>query len=512
MLAADNLDKPASDGVRVPQWLGPHDHPWIGATLDALRACEGRPLREWHERAREPLRMPAPAGKRRTLLAVLERMVVPAPPPPGAAAALRERVFALAQQARDAGTFARERVLAEAAATEDVLYLDLPSERPLVLGTLPEVPDLAQATNQALARAILARSAEIRIDVAGGTRAVLRQIALRRLLCVVRPGADGGAVVDVSGPFALFRRTTLYGRALGSLIPVLRGADRFTLVARCMLAGKETPVRLCSGDPIFPPGPAMRRADSRLEERFAADFARLAPDWDLTREPEPVAIDGTWIFPDFGIRHRRDRDRRWLLEVVGFWTPEYLSAKLDRLRRAGRGDLLVCIDADLGCGEAELADLPHVLQFRKRVDVAAVLEIIRRTAPPVQIERVGVRDLFIDFAGRLPATDPIHGRLAALAVGSPVELVASNARIHVVAGGGPVAALSGPACRRWLPRLGAIRSCRVAALVDRSREQSSPEWRSLLQVERWRLPGLEVGVTGGAARPADAVALPDQQG
>jgi len=31
------------------------------------------------------------------------------------------------------------------------------------------------------------------------------------------------------------------------------------------------------------------------------------------------------VFPDFLLRHRRHRDRSWLLEIVGFWTESYLE-------------------------------------------------------------------------------------------------------------------------------------------------------------------------------------------
>ena len=91
-----------------------------------------------------------------------------------------------------------------------------------------------------------------------------------------------------------------------------------------------------------------------LEERFARDFTRAAPEWELLREPEPVPVDGTLIFPDFALIHRGDPDRRWLLEIIGFWTSDYVEQKLGRLCRAGIGNLLLCIDASLNCGESHL--------------------------------------------------------------------------------------------------------------------------------------------------------------
>jgi predicted nuclease of restriction endonuclease-like RecB superfamily len=40
-----------------------------------------------------------------------------------------------------------------------------------------------------------------------------------------------------------------------------------------------------------------------------------------------VPVGDTVIFPDFALHHRRDAGRRWLVEIVGFWTADYLARK-----------------------------------------------------------------------------------------------------------------------------------------------------------------------------------------
>ena len=61
--------------------------------------------------------------------------------------------------------------------------------------------------------------------------------------------------------------------------------------------------------------------DSQIEERFAREFRKLAPDWDVFREPGAGRRGNRLVFPDFALQHRYDASRRWLLEIVGFWTP-----------------------------------------------------------------------------------------------------------------------------------------------------------------------------------------------
>jgi len=132
-----------------------------------------------------------------------------------------------------------------------------------------------------------------------------------------------------------------------------------------------------SGDPLRV-GRELPAYDSQLEQRFARDFLKAAPDWDLVREPRPVESLGSLIFPDFELVHRHDPKRRWLLEIVGFWTPRYLEEKLRKLRAAHLEHVLLCIDQERGCAEAELPDHAQSLRYKRRIDVRAVLAIIRK--------------------------------------------------------------------------------------------------------------------------------------
>jgi predicted nuclease of restriction endonuclease-like RecB superfamily len=74
--------------------------------------------------------------------------------------------------------------------------------------------------------------------------------------------------------------------------------------------------------------------------------------------------------------NRQDPSDRWLIEIMGFWTADYVAKKLRRLRSAGLGRLILCVDATRNCGSDELPHGAHVLKFKKRVDVRDVLNII----------------------------------------------------------------------------------------------------------------------------------------
>ena len=260
---------------------------------------------------------------------------------------------------------------------------------------------LALRANLAIVSSLLRRAAMVRITAFGNTRALIRHARLLGLICNVRNTAQTsrrraakdagqalgmvpasrdaipGATIDVSGPLALFHHTQVYGRALASLVPRVGWCNEFELVAECALGqGKHlSTFVLRSGDPIAR-GDELSRHDSRVEERFARDFRRAARAWDLVREPEPVDAGGALTFPDFELEPRHDPERRWLLEIVGVWTAEYLKEKLARLRSSGLGNLILCIDARRQCHDGELPADARVIRYKSRIDPRAVVAIV----------------------------------------------------------------------------------------------------------------------------------------
>ena len=372
----------------VPHFLGAHDHPWLRSLLEEHERFVGRAQRDLDARLREPLPCESPPEKLKLAIQVLARLrsghrnaeVVP----PRRARAL---VFVEAARALAAPPTILSRVAASLGVTvadlRDSLFADLPGEQ---LVSAPGQPlsaaELALRSNLALVQRLLFHATALRIDVEGNARVLVRHAKWRGLICTVTErSGQGGASLEISGPFALFRNTRLYGHALGELIPLLAWCPRFRLQAECVLDGRGLTLELATGDPIFPAS-APRLYDSRIEERFTREFRRLAPEWDVFREPEPIAADGTPIFPDFALQQRSDPGRRWLLEIVGFWTPDYVARKLALYRKARVSRLILCIDEARNCAEADLPPGALVVRFRRWVDPAAVLGAIRSAGQP----------------------------------------------------------------------------------------------------------------------------------
>jgi hypothetical protein len=385
----------------LPRYLTSTDHAWLRVLVEEFERFDGKRMDDLRERLREPLPCYTPEGKLKLAIHVLERLCGNGRPASAVSPRrARAALFSEAQRALgDGGAWNRALVVSSAASALGIsdealarsLFADLPGERLVDLSSpRPGPSDLALRANLALAQGFLQRSSRISLSVQGNARAVVRQVLLRRLLCTVRPRAEGrGAAIEISGPYSLFKRTVLYGRALGSLVPVLRACDHFRLTADAVLRGREFTVRIQSGDPIFPEAELTRRYDSKLEERFSLEFRKLAPGFDLVREPEPVRAGDHLIFPDFAIFHRRDPTRRVLLEIAGFWTPDYLAKKLERVRAAGVTNLILCIDESLNCADtdAKMQGLHSVIRYKRRIDANAALKTVEEMLGAARSER-----------------------------------------------------------------------------------------------------------------------------
>lgn len=377
MLAEKLLPARIEGGVVVPLFLTEQDHPWLGVLIEEIDRFRGRPRRELRERLRAPLPCVAPFLKARAATAVMVGLWRAAEVAVVAPARARESLFVAAAahpglERADLVAAVARTLTVEVPDLEAALFADLPDERIVQAPeAIPSVADAALRVNQAIARGLLARAMVVTVRAEGAIRPVVRQAQWRGLLCRVRAGTP--PALEISGPFALFRRTLIYGRALGEILPFLARTARFQLEARCCLAGQQGTLTLRSGDPLQPAADP-KAFDSKLEERFARDFKRAAPDWDLLREPEPVPAGDSLIFPDFLLRHRLDPGRHFLLEIVGFWTADYIEDKLDRLRRAAITNLILVIDEERRCADGALPAGARVVWYRRRIEVARVIE------------------------------------------------------------------------------------------------------------------------------------------
>ncbi|MFO7893934.1 MAG: DUF790 family protein [Longimicrobiales bacterium] len=299
----------------------------------------------------------------------------------------------------------------------DALYADRPGRRRLKRAPRWDGARLLRRYNLELARAVLLDAVEMTVTAEGGWGDIFRAVKLGRLMYRVERVGDGDGSrmgggsgppggsdpggppryrVTLTGPAAPFvTRARRYGVRFARVVPALTRAPGWRLDAVIDRDGRRLDYTLEAGGAIRT---RARRAryDSAWERGLAAEFEeKIGAErggWSLTREDTPVPVGDDLFLPDFTVRH--DDGREALVEIVGFWTPEYLTAKLDKVRRAGLDNLVLVVYRGLAAGAAAdarddgalaaddaFADLPGaVLWFARKPRIGAVMEAVERVA------------------------------------------------------------------------------------------------------------------------------------
>ncbi len=293
-----------------------------------------------------------------------------------AAAALRSRDEALAHVASHHGL--------SPTALHTLLFADLEQARTLHWPSPPPSPsDLLLACNRAIAQSLLRTATSATLTLSGHSRTVLRTAWLLGAHFRVLRHDTANATLRWQPPPHDARAS----HRLAHLLPVLPWARHFALRARCRWNTHDGTFVLTSHDALLP-GPEPRAFDSQLEQRFAADLAVQAPEWELLREPVPLQRGEQLAFPDFLLRRRGGGEGHgdaWWIEIAGLRDAGALAGKVELLRREAR--YVLCVPAR--AVPAELCLHARVVAFARRVDVAAVLACVSAASRSPAASRSG---------------------------------------------------------------------------------------------------------------------------
>ena len=334
---------------------------------------------------------------------------------------LRKRVFALGA-AGVPSRGRRETLLRQAAdglaresgklvTAEEVaggLFADLPGNQVLTAFDAPLPVDLIHRYNLAQAQGVFYRAHELTITAHRNEPArykqLFRYMKLFGLMTLIEGDAEHGFTLRVDGPASLFAPSTRYGLAMAKLLPALLHVTKWSLRAglkpRQREAGYETQdaggssrvredaaaeaVEVFALDDkcgLVSHYKAGKEFDSILEEAFAGRWEKMETEWRLEREVDLVPVPGSAIIPDFRVAHPDGRSV--LVEIVGFWRPEYLRKKFALLRKSGRKDLVLAVSERLNLEAAgvELGEWKEeVVWFKGKLDPKAVLERVESVA------------------------------------------------------------------------------------------------------------------------------------
>lgn len=289
----------------------------------------------------------------------------------------------------------REKVLREAAVeynitpgqVEHLLYADRPAAYLLIdAGPAWTPTGLIARYNLELARAALYWADQMQVNIFDNFKDFWKFLKLFKLMFEATV-IDGGYSITLDGPISPFvRATTRYGRQMAAFLPALllcKGWRMWSSV-RPPYFGKQLTYYLDHTTALVSHFKSSGEFDSRLEADFAKEFHEKFGEerdkWLLTREDEVILLGDTVMIPDFAFTHKKD-GRRAILEIVGYWHPDYLERKVTKVRAANRHDLILLVYEGVNLGRERLQDVPsQVLYFKNKPVLKEVMALVEEVA------------------------------------------------------------------------------------------------------------------------------------
>jgi predicted nuclease of restriction endonuclease-like RecB superfamily len=187
--------------------------------------------------------------------------------------------------------------------------------------------------------------------------------------------------ITFTGPASVVRETRRYGVNFARFLPTLLACEGWTMEAVVRTPWK-TPAKLTlsEADRFQSHLPPPEEFDSSLEQSLADKFGPTRDGWQLIREGDILHEHQKTFLPDFTFRHEDGTEV--FLEIVGFWTPEYLALKRQTLRQFRRHRILLAVPESSIREGASIAD--HVLVYKtalKLPPLLAALEAARTKHP-----------------------------------------------------------------------------------------------------------------------------------
>ena len=284
--------------------------------------------------------------------------------------------------------------------------------------------DLILWYNLSLAQTLLFKCTRLEFYVKGGLywKQVLRNVKRYGLMYNLECSSDcegddndhdydnNSVKCILEGPLSLFKMTDRYGTSMAKLLPsiiatptwrisgsILRKTNDGQKIYQFELSSENTKEFLRSiydtinqnDDYDAVNGKQDYIYDSSIEAIFAKRFhqhfnKKSKFEWKISREPDPLIADGKAMIPDFLFERF---GRKVYLEIVGFWTKEYLERKTAKLKalfdtntnikNKTNVDLLVAVNSDLACSQIKTISTDKIFTFKKNVSIKPILEHLK---------------------------------------------------------------------------------------------------------------------------------------
>ena len=224
--------------------------------------------------------------------------------------------------------------------------------------------------NVAQLQACLYRAEHMVITTAGDFKTILRYAKLARLLLEIERLNTSTYRITLTGPASILDRTRRYGVSFAQFLPSLLSCHDWQMTALIQTPWKgQARLQLTDKEGFRSHLPPPDQFDSGIEAALADKFGDERDGWRLIREGVILHDRQKTFVPDFVFRHEDGTEV--LLEIVGFWTPQYLALRRATLQTFRNRHILIALpEASLRDG-AVITD--RVLVYKTTLKVAPLL-------------------------------------------------------------------------------------------------------------------------------------------
>ena len=172
---------------------------------------------------------------------------------------------------------------------------------------------------------------------------------------------------------------------MARMIPSLLACRNWRLAASIEVrsGGRPMQMTLSSEEGLTSPKVPTDEFDSEVEADLMNKWQSAPVEgWDLHRESELLVHHQKIFLPDFQLVHTSGKKIH--LEIVGYWTPEYIEAKLKTLHQFAHEPIWIVAQSDR---QVELSSLPaamlkSVLFYKTKISLPELAERLRAASVP----------------------------------------------------------------------------------------------------------------------------------
>ena len=318
---------------------------------------------------------------------------------------------------------------------EAYFYSDLDSELVLEKFSAPSASELLGEYNLSLTQTLLFDATELSFTASGNWQNLFH--AIKKFGLIYEVYKENGLWVKIDGPASLFKLTRRYGVGIAKLLPVIVANSEWIVKAKVLWRFTN---EICDFKIESQKNSALLKKpflttityDSSIEEAFASQFQALTSGWLLKREPEPVSAGKQVIIPDFSLEKA---GIKIYLEIVGFWTEEYLLRKIEKLKQV-EAKMLLLVNEALACEKlSALEKRPQLdlIYYRDKIPFAPILRYLEAKFEEVKSKEIKILQglpikftepvvAFGEFAARIGVSE--EAARAFLTANAPSDYVA----------------------------------------------------------------------------------------